>query len=235
MASTITADGFPDDPHRNIEWARAGTALLRDTVRGLHDDELDAPSRLPGWSRRHVVAHVARNAEALCRLLTWARTGVETLMYPSPQDRDADIMRSAEGEPAALRADLERTAAAFLTACDDLPAEAWRATVRTMQRPIPASVVPWYRVREVWIHSADLDAGVDFRDFPADVSAALVTELTTGLTARQAANLRLIATDSGAEWTVGDGSVQVAARAGELAEWLTGRVKRPEAELPPWI
>jgi hypothetical protein len=63
----------------------------------------------------------------------------------------------------------------------------------------------------------------------------LITELATGLSTRGAADLHLVASDSGAEWTIGTGTTRVEATAGELAAWLTGRVTRPEAELPAWI
>ena len=33
-----------------------------------------APSALPGWTRAHVLTHLARNADAMVNLLTWART-----------------------------------------------------------------------------------------------------------------------------------------------------------------
>ena len=235
MAITITADGYPTDHQTTIAWAREGTAFLLNTVAALSDDELDAPSALPDWNRRHVCAHVARNAEALGRLLAWARTGVETPMYPSAEERAADIERTSQAPAADVRNDLVLASSTFLDACEDLPSKAWTATVRTMARDIPASVVPWYRVREVWIHAADLGASVGFADFPPVVSAALVTELSTGLGRRSAADLRLIATDTGEQWTVGSGAVRVAATVSELAEWLTGRATRPEAELPPWI
>ena len=238
MASTITAitpEGFPADHATTIGWARAGTELVLETVRGLSDADLDAPSGLPDWSRRHVCAHLARNAEALGRLLSWARTGVETAMYPSSEARDADIMQSATAAPAELRADLEAACAAFQTACDDLPEEAWTATVRSRTLMIPASVIPWFRVREVWIHGADLDAGIGFDAVPIDVATALISELTTGLTNRGAIDLRLVATDADRQWTVGSGAIRVEASLAELVAWLTGRVSRPEAELPAWI
>jgi hypothetical protein len=34
-----------------------------------------APCALEGWSRRHLVSHFARNADAVGNLLAWARTG----------------------------------------------------------------------------------------------------------------------------------------------------------------
>ena len=235
MAFTITAEGYPTDHQTTIAWAREGTEFLLNAVAALSDDELDAPSALPDWTRRHVCAHVARNAEALGRLLAWARTGVETPMYPSAEEREADIERTSQAPADDIRTDLALASTAFLSACDDFPSRAWTATVRTMAREIPAAVVPWYRVREVWIHAADLGASVGFADFPAAVSAALVTELSTGLGTRSAADLLLVGTDVGQEWTVGAGTVRVEAPVAELAEWLTGRTTRAEADLPTWL
>ena len=59
-------------------WMDLGTKLFLATLDGLTDAELDRPTALPGWSRRHVVAHVHYNAEALRRLVHWAATGERT-------------------------------------------------------------------------------------------------------------------------------------------------------------
>jgi maleylpyruvate isomerase len=64
-------------------WCTDGERFLDGALDRLAGVDLDGPSLLPGWSRRTVIAHVARNADALCNLLTWARTGVETPMYAS--------------------------------------------------------------------------------------------------------------------------------------------------------
>ena len=69
-------------------WQRDGTKpLLEAAERG----ELGAASALPGWTRRHVVAHVAANADALGNLVHWAATGEPTPMYASPSARAAGI------------------------------------------------------------------------------------------------------------------------------------------------
>src|SRR6266568_3680678 len=57
------------------------------------------PSLLPGWSRGHVLVHLARNADGLRNLLIWARTGVVTPQYPSQQARD-DAIEAGAGRPA---------------------------------------------------------------------------------------------------------------------------------------
>ena len=61
-----------------------------------------APSLCEGWTRAHVVTHIARNADALSNLVHWATTGEPTPMYASPESRDADIAegaRRARGRP----------------------------------------------------------------------------------------------------------------------------------------
>ncbi len=39
--------------------ARRGTSYLSQRLAELTDDELDGPTLLDGWSRRHLVAHIA--------------------------------------------------------------------------------------------------------------------------------------------------------------------------------
>src|SRR5688500_14161714 len=84
--------------------ARAGTALdaleraderLLQAVTELGDAAVRGASGLPGWSRGHLLTHLARNADALLNLVIWARTGVEHPMYASRADRDADIEEGA--------------------------------------------------------------------------------------------------------------------------------------------
>ena len=238
MATAITEHGYPSDHTANVARARAGTAFFLDALAGLSDAELDAPSPLPDWTRRHVVAHLARNSEGVCRLLNWARTGIENPMYPSAESREAKASRTSAQAPAArLRADVAAASATFLAECDAMPESAWSALIETTRSgPVPAAVVPWFRSREVWNHADDQDAGVGFAVFPVDVSAALFTELTTGLTKRAAADLLLVGSDTGEQLTIGDGTIRIEAPVGELAwPWLTGRTTRPEAELPSWI
>ncbi|HEX6450699.1 MAG TPA: maleylpyruvate isomerase N-terminal domain-containing protein, partial [Trebonia sp.] len=76
-------------PEQFLDWMGDGTARLLADLEGLPDEALEAPSLLPGWSRRYLVSHVAANAEALRNLVHWARTGEERRMYASAEARDA--------------------------------------------------------------------------------------------------------------------------------------------------
>ena len=121
------------------QWWGDGERAVATALQELSDDDLRQPSPLPGWTRAHVVAHLARNADALVNLCTWARTGVETPMYPAPDSRDADIEKTAALSPSELRADFRDAAARLAEAAAVLRAEAWSAPVRTRQgKTIPA-------------------------------------------------------------------------------------------------
>ena len=203
------------------EWWLAGERAVARLVEKLTDDELAAPSALPDWSRAHVVAHLARNADALVNLLDWARTGVETPMYPSREARDAGIEETAALPPAELRADYAAACARFAEAVDGMPADAWAATLRNMQgRETPASGVPWMRAKEVWVHGVDLDAGLTFADVPAEFCAALADDVLELFAAREETpDVTLEATDLDRSW--GSGAETVQGPAAAIAAWLT--------------
>ncbi len=57
----------------------------------LTDAAAAGPSQLPGWTRGHVLTHLARNADGFRNLMHWARTGTRTPMYPSEAARDEAI------------------------------------------------------------------------------------------------------------------------------------------------
>jgi maleylpyruvate isomerase len=91
------------------------------TATALSDAQAREPSLLPGWSRGHVLTHIARNADGLRNLLIWARTGAETPMYASAESRSADIEAGA-GRPAAeLAADVRRRSPPRRPACPATP------------------------------------------------------------------------------------------------------------------
>ncbi|MHA6619410.1 maleylpyruvate isomerase family mycothiol-dependent enzyme [Pseudonocardia sp. DLS-67] len=217
-----------------LPWMGSGTELLTRAVDALPDDALRAPSALPGWSRAHVVAHVARNAEALIRLATWARTGVESPMYPSREHRAAEIETSAQSSVDVLRAELTGTAEELDAALAALDGTTWKAEVRSaLGRPIPAAEIPWMRVREVWLHAVDLDAGVAVADVAPDVVDTLLDDSTGTLSAAEGCPAAVLApTDRERTWALGPASgdpVQVRGEAAQVLGWLVGRSGAVEA------
>jgi maleylpyruvate isomerase len=159
-------------------WAAEGTALLITTVCDLEESDYDAASGLPGWTRKHVVAHLAANADALGNLVTWAASGEVTPMYASLDQRDADIERGSRLGGEKLTACLEQSAAGLERLMGQLTAAQWRAEVVTAQgRTVPATELPWMRAREVLVHTVDLDRGTTFADLPTDFLEALIIDI----------------------------------------------------------
>ncbi|WP_291048979.1 maleylpyruvate isomerase family mycothiol-dependent enzyme [Herbiconiux sp.] len=232
--------------------ARRGQAYYSRKLNELSDADFDGPSLLGDWDRRHLIAHVGLNARAITRLVEWARTGVETPMYASREQRGEEIEFSATLPTQALR-NLSDHAAIHLTVeWRDLPAEAWSNEVRTGQgRIVPVSETVWMRTREVWIHAVDLGNGARFEDFPPELLDALLADILGAWDRRREAEglpvYLLEAVDRGgrAVNTVPDATTAVTLRgtAAALVRWATGRGTdgvltadgEPAAPAPRWL
>ena len=139
--------------------------LLGDTI-SVSDEDWRAPSRLPEWSRGHVASHIARQADAICRLTSWARTGQRQEMYPSPEHRSIEIEEGSRRSGLALQIDLDTSAERLEEAWELLELEgAWDAVVEMRGGlQVPARLLPLARLLEVAIHHVDLDIGYEISD-----------------------------------------------------------------------
>lgn len=228
-------------------WARTGAELF---VRGVGlgagpNGGLGAPSALPGWTRGHVVAHVAANADALGNLVHWAATGEPTPMYASPEERAAGIDKGGHLPAAELTAWLRRSVDALETAMAELGDAQWQSSVVTAQgRTVPATELPWMRSREVCVHAVDLATGVTFADLPESFLAALCHDVVGKRGLAPGPALVLETSDTGARWDLpGDGEpVRVAGPLHAVTAYLTGREHTvttydggPAPALGPWL
>ena len=208
-------------------WAAAGQAEVERAAAGLDPARLAAPARLPGWTRGHVLSHLARNADALVNLLTWARTGTEARMYASPAERADGIEAGAHRALPEQLADLAAAGQRFAAAAAAVPPGRREFTVLSGQgREIPASEVPWLRVREVWLHLVDLDAGDGIDAIPADVAWVLAVDVAGWMSARTEATADLKADGHDAIRlgpADGPAGAVVAGSPQRIAGWLTGR------------
>jgi len=163
-----------------MKWVEHGTRLLTEQVATLDEQTMSAPSILPGWTRKHLVAHVAANAEALGNLVHWARTGERTPMYSSMDQRGADIEAGAKRSAADLATWLTEAVGTLAASMAELTTEQWHAEVVTAQgRTVPATEIPWLRAREVCVHAVDLGTGATFADLPDEFLSALIADIRT--------------------------------------------------------
>ncbi len=144
------------------------TQRLIDTARVITEPDLRAPSLLPGWTRAHVLAHLARGADAMRNLLVGVRSGQDRPAYVSAEARKADIEHGAGMRADELMADLADSAMALRTIARQLPDEGWQVPLRILDSaPFPADQLLTRRLVEVELHHCDLGAGYGPTDWPA--------------------------------------------------------------------
>jgi len=230
-------------PTRYVDWMTAGRDYLESQLARLQDDHLALPSGLPGWTRKHVLAHVAGNARALGRLATWASPGEPTAMYAGPDERVREIEADAGLDAPALRSAVRQCQRDLEEALDQLGEDAWRSTVVTAQgRAVEATAIPWLRSRELWIHGADLIAGTRFDDFPGDFVRELLADVLSWRRDRRHEVLDVRPCDGPSSPFEGR-SVWIEGSFADLARWVTGRgtdgVRHhddsPLPTLTPWL
>ena len=223
-------------------WMEAGTALMLEAVSGLDEEQFSRPSALPSWSRKHLVAHISANADALGNLIRWAATDEVTPMYASTERRNADIYAGGSRSAVELADACAASAARLQAAMDELSDRQWTVEVLSAQgRRIPAADIPWMRSREVMIHAVDLRSGLTFRDLPPGFLAALCEDIVITRGQAPGPAVRLEASDTGGQWSLGgDGDPVVAT--GPLcaiAAYLSGReatgLSPGVPPLPPWL
>ena len=153
------------------------TQRLLGTARILTEPDLRAPSLLAGWTRAHVLAHLARGADAMRNLLASVRSGQERPAYVSAEARQADIEHGAGMRADELMADLADSAMALRTMARQLPDEGWQVPVRILDSvPFPADQLLTRRLVEVELHHCDLGAGYGPADWPAAFAAMELAE-----------------------------------------------------------
>ncbi|GAB3456016.1 maleylpyruvate isomerase family mycothiol-dependent enzyme [Streptomonospora sediminis] len=242
----------PDDHAVVFGAADDAAGRLVRSASNMRPDQIGEPSLLPGWTRGHVLAHVARNADALVRLLEGAREGRQADMYPGAGVRERDIEAGSGRKPEEQAADLEESAERLAEAVRGMPKKAWSFKITHRSgRVFPAARIPWMRLAEVEYHHVDLDLAYT----PAEWPQPFVAEEAEKLAARFAGDeelppvvLRDAAT--GEESRIGSASGQPAliaqGSASDLLAWLSGRadgsrltvhrdgtpVEKPAAVLP---
>ena len=221
---------------------RASTAdLLRDLEASAWSDaEVAAASLCAGWTRGHVLTHLARNADGIAATLSGALRGEVVARYPGGQaGRDAAIAAGAGRAFGVLVADVRSSAERLdrvLGAVHD--AGAWDAV--TDEHQVAADWV-FARLREVEVHHVDLAAGYSPRQWPPLLVRELLPELAESLAARTTRPLRLTVAGEGSvvpelagkQWTTpGAPADEVTAPDWALLAWLTGRSAAAVDALP---
>lgn len=208
------------DHVHDLNAVREATGRLLSATEKLDTYSLAGSSRLPGWSRGHVLAHLSRNADALVNVLQ------DRPMYADSETRDRDIASGADRPLSEHLADLRESAARFVAAAE-APAD-WSRTV-AMRNGVTdsASRIPFRRRIEVELHHVDLGVGYELENLPSEFVSREIGFLAERFAGHPDVVSTGIAADDGQIWTTGGGSgagaVGVRGPAAELLGWLSGR------------
>ncbi|WP_441249814.1 maleylpyruvate isomerase family mycothiol-dependent enzyme [Kitasatospora sp. McL0602] len=210
------------------EVTEATERLLR-TVERLPPEAVAGPSALPGWTRGHVLSHLARNADSLVNLLEGARTGQDIPQYASTEARDQEI-EDGSGRPLAEQlADLAASDGRFTAAAALMHDEAWQAELRHRTGYVfPAYELPGKRLGELEYHHVDLAAGYTPADWPAAFAAGEFARLGRQFAAVDGLPATLLAPlDTPLTARLGDPAAEpeltVEGPVRALVAWLSGR------------
>ncbi|MGW2083693.1 maleylpyruvate isomerase family mycothiol-dependent enzyme [Streptomyces sp. NPDC001880] len=207
------------DHAHDLQAVREATDRLLSATAKLDAAALAEPSRLPGWSRGHVLAHLSRNADALANVLQGRP------MYADSETRDRDIERDAPRPPAEQLADLSGSADRFAAAAATAD---WSRTV-TLRNGVTdsASRVPFRRRVEVELHHVDLEIGYELEDLSEEFVAREIEFLAERFDGHPAVVSTRLDDGRGQIRTTGGGAeggpVTVRGEAPELLGWLSGR------------
>jgi maleylpyruvate isomerase len=214
-----------DAPHDRqvLHLLESATRRLIRTVDAVADFQFAEPSLLPGWSRGHVIAHLALNAEGLAAALEGVREQRAVPMYASPEARDGDIEELSGADPAVMRDRLLASTSAIHDAVEELPDELYAARIERTpgsDRRFTAGRVAEMRLREVEIHHADLDLAYTWAEWPSDFTVLLLDNRSA---VHEGPSFIANAVDLGHTWSFGDGGPTVSGPGPLLAWWATGR------------
>jgi maleylpyruvate isomerase len=228
-------------PELDIAGAKRAHAALITTMSKITDEHAARPSRLPGWTVGHVIAHLARNADSHTRMFAGAAQGEVWDQYPGgPQQRVDDIEAGAPRPAAELASDATAALRRLETAWDNATDTVWESgRGRIFAGELDIAVLPFRRWREVEMHHADLGLDFTWRDWPADYTTLELERAVAGLGARLIDGpLALRSTDSPDVWTVPDNActvIEIRAPRRQLLAWLFGRFEDPNyPTIKPW-
>lgn len=207
-----------------LDGVHASSQSFTRAVDALTTEDLAGPSLLPGWSRAHVVAHVALHAQATAAAIRGLVRNAPVPMYDTDAQRDLDIEELAGVEPSELRDRQLVATTEFADAVALLDGSHWSGWVdRLPSGPAwPISTVVPTRRRELEVHHVDLGTSYLRTEWPGDFVVELLDTVTVDHYTSGPFKIR--ATDLGREWFVGDvGGPTIMGSGADLGWWLTGR------------
>ena len=209
------------------EVTRSG-ARITAALDALTDLEMRAPSTLAGWTRGHVITHMALSVGAYQRLLAVARTGMESAPRAEAKALARAVREGADRSAAELAIDLRSRLAHLADEATSMPVERWGTLVTALAGwRHPA----WYALHRCWreleTHHVDLNVGYRTTDWPRAYVAWALDDTITALAALDFPVARVNALGLGRSWALSPAGPDITGSGHALLGWFSGRVPDP--------
>jgi len=194
---------------------------LSTAMERIPDGGEKAPSTLPGWSRGHLLAHIAGICDALARQVEYGRQGEKVELYDGGvEGRNRAIDLAAGHSLGQHRKDVATALHRVLAAFDALDRDEWKTPIAFRDGVIfDAGLALW---RELVIHTADLDAGTGPEVWSRDFCSHLFDFLAARVPTESRLVLQPVALPP-VTLGAGGSTVVVSGMVTDIAAWLAGR------------
>lgn len=224
MSTTIdyTAPEFGAvDVAERLKEITAAHERLRAAAAGITEEGARESIHLPGWTRGHLLIHLADLSRAFARQARYAVEGRTVEVYDGGRPTRDRRIEELHGRPVEwLRDQLAEGLTALEDAWAALGPDGWELPCAYRNSPLFATQLAWWRESE--LHTVDLTVGYRSEEW----SGALSSHVVSFLQPRLPQGVVLFAEDTGTEWsTSGDGTTPVVVRGTlrSLAAWICGR------------
>jgi maleylpyruvate isomerase len=210
----ITPETLTEELHK-----AAGTVTR--LLAKLDDSSVAEPSELPGWTKGHVLAHLAGISNAMARQLEYAHRGETVELYDGGMDGRNKAIELAAGHSLAKHTEAVNGAVdAAVAAFDSLGPDDWQARIAYRDGIVfDGGLALW---RELTIHASDLGLGFG----PETWSRPFCEHLIGFLAARVPDSYKFVLQPTGLpQLSIGKGgtSIAVTGMLTDIAAWLAGR------------
>jgi maleylpyruvate isomerase len=218
-----------------IDEVRSAVARLNGVLAALDEAAVRAPSGLPGWSRGHVMIHLANFSQAMTRQVDEALAGRLIDLYDGGRPaRDAAIEAGAGQSAEELKRLVREATTALVWAWDEVGPDDWARSVRHRESTLRDTVFAGWREMEV--HTVDLAL-----EPTSDAwSHEFCLHLLGFLRPRTPDNTRLVLRSGETTCENGTGEPRVlTGKLTDLTAWLAGRTPQGPIggdlpQLKPW-
>lgn len=146
-------------PVDTIDACRTSHRQLLAGLAPLTDDDFRAPSLLPGYSRGHVVAHIANKVKAHVRVLEGPAASEVRQLHPDGYDPDLAAELGAKRPAAEIRSDLALCLGLLEATWEAFDDSLWNQQGIMAAGPRSMVEILAHHLRNVEVHHVDLDIG----------------------------------------------------------------------------